>query len=715
MTDDDGYLPTHFPEKAKITYKRGTEIIKQLNQRFNPYDICFTLKDIRTLNSSFALSGSNLGLVSNLLWQLGNHDSEALNVYIVDEICTTTDNGLICEIQGAAGGAVAIITDHTINVYPEDVTFDHEIGHCFGLKHAFDGHNASSGCERVTRNPSDPLYNANYAGDGIEDTNAIRVLDDINVNIVTCQYNNAPMVNCYGEIINVTQEDVDNIMNYSLKCANMFTEGQKEYMHNYLANYYEMWNYDYNGLDLMLRNTENDFGIEPDVNSEYLWVSPDIWVRNSDDDGLEHQNPISNTINYVYVRITNKSCETTLGIETLKLHWSKAGTNLPLQIWEGQFNTSTQQLGGLVDEFEIPLMDGYETRILKFAWQAPELLTNDFGNEPWHYCLLAKINSPSEIESLPISDGFSYLFRNSNNIALKNITLLENNLNNQTGSILVGNFDNTTEKVILKFVKDNKELNSSIFDEAEIRVKLDSYLFDLWQNSNFSGTNIRRVNNEIIVFENSEIIINSFPAKKFGVLNVGINFLTQNSTSKTEFNFHVIQLDDKKNVIGGEKYNISKKTRNLFRAETMKNENIISAISINESAVYNWYDTRGNLLHSGQYLNFQEINSDLLLEVIASDGFKDYVEIKNEFNEIKIKSVYPNPIQDETIIEFSQKTTDNMYLMLVNIGNLSISNYVLPVNILSINLSFQNIISGNYKIVLVKDDIIIDSKNLIKD
>ena len=31
VTDDEGYLPTHFPEKVKITYKRGTEIIKQLN------------------------------------------------------------------------------------------------------------------------------------------------------------------------------------------------------------------------------------------------------------------------------------------------------------------------------------------------------------------------------------------------------------------------------------------------------------------------------------------------------------------------------------------------------------------------------------------------------------------------------------------------------------------------------------------------------------
>src|SRR5699024_3903862 len=63
------------------------------------------------------------------------------------------------------------------------------------------------------------------------------------------------------------------------------------------------------GLDLMIRNSLDDFGVEPDtITKSVLWNSPDIWVRNQNDGKymLEHQNPINysgSRPNYVYVRV----------------------------------------------------------------------------------------------------------------------------------------------------------------------------------------------------------------------------------------------------------------------------------------------------------------------------------------------------------------------------------------------------------------------------
>ncbi len=51
-------------------------------------------------------------------------------------------------------------------------------------------------------------------------------------------------------------------------------------------------------LDLYIKNSRDDFGIEPNTTTPYMWVSDDIWIRNQDDNRLEHQNPEYNSDNY---------------------------------------------------------------------------------------------------------------------------------------------------------------------------------------------------------------------------------------------------------------------------------------------------------------------------------------------------------------------------------------------------------------------------------
>lgn len=63
-------------------------------------------------------------------------------------------------------------------------------------------------------------------------------------------------------------------------------------------------------LDLMIRNSLEDYGTEPDVTTDRVfWNSPDIWVRNQDDGHylLENQNPRyhASQPNYVYVCTSN--------------------------------------------------------------------------------------------------------------------------------------------------------------------------------------------------------------------------------------------------------------------------------------------------------------------------------------------------------------------------------------------------------------------------
>src|SRR5690606_1151093 len=114
---------------------------------------------------------------------------------------------------------------------------------------------------------------------------------------------------------------------------------------------------------------------------------------------------------------------------------------------------------------------------------------------------------------------------------------------------------------------------------------------------------------------------------------VSFNFLTKELTDKNKFRYHLIQKDAVTGeVMGGETFEIKKKSRNKFFAdaggtkEIDKNESImLTAEEIFEAAIYNWYDEEGNLIYSGK--NFEvtpDVTMKYKLEVIAEDGFKDY-------------------------------------------------------------------------------------------
>jgi hypothetical protein len=59
------------------------------------------------------------------------------------------------------------------------------MGHCFNLRHLDSG---GSNCENVTRDPSDPNFNAWDTGDRVADTAATLQLNSSDVNSSNCTY-----------------------------------------------------------------------------------------------------------------------------------------------------------------------------------------------------------------------------------------------------------------------------------------------------------------------------------------------------------------------------------------------------------------------------------------------------------------------------------------------------------------------------------------------
>lgn len=473
------------------------------------------------------------------------------------------------------------------------------------------------------------------------------------------------------------------------------------------------------GYDFVIRDGEDDFGDEPNTITQNFWTSPDIWVRTSNDNNLSPENPVyGNGNNYIKVRVVNKGCSISDGEGKLKLYWTKAGTNLPMDVWEsGTYNVNGYPLGGLIGEIDLPVLESYEEQIFTFPWSVPNPANYSTINEPWHFCLMAKIESPTDISSQPEHNGVYYHFLNSNNIALHNVSVI-NNTSSNSGKIHIGNFTGTVKKFKLKlsnYISYNS--NTNIFNEAEVKFTFDNKLWNIWQSSGFQGTNFTNFGEKtIIVKEDTEIFLNNFPANDFGLLNVKVNFLTNAYTNNEQFGFNVEHWDNDTNeLMGGELYLINKNERDLFAADAVVTNNILNAVTINEPAVYNWYDANGTLLHTGQNYTVNNTNGTYLLEVVADyDGYKDMKEVSiTPNNTILLHNIYPNPATSNVTVQYNKLNCNNAYLMLVNVNNNTSSNYIINLNSNSININTSQFNSGLYRVVLVCDNNVTESHNLI--
>ncbi len=692
-----------------LNYDLARKHTKILNDYYKDQQICFELDGIGILKTDSLYYGlwdyniirPSTEMVSFIAFKphaIGKnaYDENAINIYIRKDV----GGG-----SAAYGDNILFLREEYLYNNPYNI-LAHEIGHSFGLLHTHGGLNKptapscydpnfATNCERVTRNSSDPNYNALTHGDKVHDTAADPGLFSLTTgnqahcyNIDgNCNYVGINQTDCIGTPYQIDNSVLRNIMSYAdVNCATDFTPGQRTRMHYLIENGDITSGKSYapiraalvqptglNSFDLMMRNSHDDYGVEPDVTSTLFWQSPDIWVRPTNDNGIYHDNPVYGIgNNYVKVRVVNRGCATSAGEGKLKLYWTKAGTNLPMDVWEGNYtNANGHSLGDFIAEADLPALESYEEHIFTFPWAVPNPAL--YSTDPYHFCLLAKIESPNDVSSLPQDNGVYYHFLNSNNIALHNVSVIDNT-GNKSGRIHIGNFEGGPRNFKIKFSKDKfYSPNTNIFHEAEIKLTFDNKLWNIWQSGGFQGTNFSEFGEKtIIVNEDTELFLNNFPPNDFGFVDVKVNFLTAAYTSNEQFGFNVEHWDNNTNeLMGGELYLVNKNERDLFDADAFVTNNTLQAVSINEPAVYNWYDANGNLLHTGQNYTVSNTNGTYLLEVVADyDGYKDMKEVTiTPSNTLLLHNIYPNPATNNVTVQYNQLNYNNAYIMLVNVNS----------------------------------------------
>lgn len=571
--------------------------------------------------------------------------------------------------------------------------------------------------------------------------------NDAYTNIPFCMYapdfrindpNNDFFKDCGGTPYQIVQADIKNIMAYSKsECGYLFSPEQKIRIHETIEDNPFVFNpvMSQNSIDLYVQDTQTDIGQEPNIHTDIFWNSKDIWVRNQNDGTVVqvHQNPIYDPVNpnYVYVKVRNKGCSTSSGNDQLKLYWAKANTALDWDdYWTGIIVIGGVPMGGELGTLNIPpIAPGQET-ILEFEWPVPN--PQDYvgiNPNPWHFCLLARIESNDDPMTFPEETFITDNVKNNNNIAWKNTTVIEIIPGTLAVGAVIGvsNPSNLTKTYRLELLADPNEPGKPIYQEAEIGILMDDVLFDAWERGNNNGTNYSTTaNDHKIIAANNNVIIDDiiFDANEYGSVYITFNFLTAELTTKQNYTYQVIQRDKATNkIIGGETFEVKKQPRSAFDADAGDNQEIdrnesitIQADDINEEAVYNWYAPDGTLIYTGPALTISpEITQQYKLEIISDlDGLKDYDNVLVTVNPYRIISMSPNPVNSLLNINYMAVGVTSAYIMVLNQSTGISDNYILDTTLDEIILDLTNRTTGLYTIILVCDGEIQDSKNLIK-
>ena len=156
---------------------------------------------------------------------------------------------------------------------------------------------------------------------------------------------------------------------------------------------------------------DNDADTGSGTSGAPFWVSPDLWVRNSDDNGTVHQDTKRGTDNWIYARVRNKGAQPYNNVIVNFYCANFSGTEF---LYPNDWNNNN--LLGSATITTVPgTSGGVEGQaIAKIKWEA--------GKIPpaagWHPCLLCEI-IPMEVEP----SGLHHVWDNKK-LAQRNITIV---------------------------------------------------------------------------------------------------------------------------------------------------------------------------------------------------------------------------------------------------------------------------------------------------
>ena len=487
--------------------------------------------------------------------------------------------------------------------------------------------------------------------------------------------------------------------------------------------------------DLYIRDYATDNGTEPSVTNN-MWNSPDIWVENLY--GNVIQNPTGGTPCYVCVEVHNRNNIASSGTETLFLNWAKAGVDLQWNHnWTGNtyFNCGGTNVakGGVIGNsngITIPAIPANGSTVVRVLWTPPMPSSYSnctyFNTDPWHFCLAARVHDGNTIPNENSTNyGMGAFTLNSNNVAWKNISIMNSSVN--TAVVSVSKPANMTSSLSIEYVEHPNTYGETLSQFARVNMYFDTNLTSAWNlgGSHFSGVKVNGTGEFMVINDTAVLRDIMLDTGLVCTMLTEVNFFSNKTPKDNVFEFDIM-LYSGTTFIGAEHYVAIKDKKGGIKAiarddtKSFAGDEVTFYAETNNSNVsYKWYSQNGETLGTGTDLTvYPRQSQSYILEVKSDDeGFIDMDTVCVQICRGAIVGLSPNPTSDVLNIEYRLEESVNNAIVSISNG-LGIVMRTIPVsntlNRNTIQTNIQGLTSGRYSVELkLPNGEILDAKSLI--
>lgn len=338
------------------------------------------------------------------------------------------------------------------------------------------------------------------------------------------------------------------------------------------------------GPDAIIRDSDVDMGDEPDTaTGVVLYDSPEIWVRNLPDHRFtvapvpprysheeQHENPEYSPLPFntpfVYAKVHNNGSAPVSG--KVHLYFGNAATGLN---WPGDWTEIVPQTSSATDV--VNLAPGGDW-VVSVQWTSIPPPPSPLDG---HYCLLARfvadISTPDPINGEVSNNGVWGNVFYSNNIAWKNVTIVDNFQNRDVvgpfggGEVIVRNVLRTTTSTRLRI--DMTDGAREFLKSGTIEVDLDDKLFAQWSKAAKKDLGLRAIGHNALAVLEPNVVIDGFTLSPREEHVLTVRFRPGSSArGLPEFKMHLTQFDrgggakDERRPTGGETFIVRPERRN---------------------------------------------------------------------------------------------------------------------------------------------------------
>lgn len=482
-------------------------------------------------------------------------------------------------------------------------------------------------------------------------------------------------------------------------------------------------------FDLYIRDNSADTGVEPNLTTDIIWDSPDVWIRNKPDGKEEHENPYYTTDHFsaaIYVRVHNNGKVRYNGGNWLHVYWALASTGIRSATWKGrELYNNRHVTGEALRAMHIDSIEPGESGIVQVNWSLPhDLMTND-NEVKHHFCLLARIMDSSVDDKYDPEGPIYFDVKGDRQIAQKNVTVLNMQDARNGASVFVRNIYGDARSYSLE-IRPRTEAGKQLFTDAKVSLEMSQPVFNAWDRGGRRAKNIAYVpaeNPRRVEWLSSESRVENIclAGKEFDKVTLKLEPVASNLVFLNR-TFDLIQRDDAGNIVGGETFVLTSRIQlpllNINSEPLSGGAYRLSAeLPDEEPLAVHWRDASGSVIGTDRDVVVTPTlqNNEFSAVAVLPDGEAEGRIVLTPEN--GFESVLPtSSVEDHIDITFRQEVESSRAAVCVSSLTKaeSLLTQNLPAGISQIRLDLSALPAGVYVVSYMEDGKVMDSRKFTK-